>query len=419
MPKPVAVSIDVPHDPETVFEFLDVMANHEPFNDHLMRNWVLSGPERGVGSRARVTTRALGMSDVVDIEVVDAETPVRIVERNTAAKAGRTGEGTYVLAALPDGGTRITFEYRWIVTPSIDRLTAPLARAFIRRNNVTALRRLAEQLDRRHRDHHVPNRFETDLPHHLMGIWPHPDDEAYLSAGLMARMADAGRGVTVITLTRGEKGTSDPADFDQPHFAERRERELRASLAELGVDDVTILDYRDGECDLVDDEAAIAQITEQIDAVRPDMVITFGPDGITGHRDHRTVSAWVTEAWRRVGHGELLYATMSDEFVAENAEFHERIGLFTALDGDGPASYRADQITLTCDLSDDELDRKRRALGRHASQTQPLAALMGEDTYRTWWRAEWFRRPTTQEAATCVRCPPAAAERRHFDEVSA
>ena len=265
----------------------------------------------------------------------------------------------------------------------------------------------------------MPTRFETDLPHHLMGIWPHPDDEAYLSAGLMARMADAGRRVTVLTLTRGEKGTSDPADFDQPHFAERRERELRASLAELGVGDVTVLDYRDGECDLIDDEAAITGITEQIDALRPDVVITFGPDGITGHRDHRIVSAWVTEAWRRVGQGELLYATMSDEFVARNAELHERIGLFTGRADDGPASYPTDEIALSCDLSDDELDRKRRALGQHASQTGPLAALMGEDTYRTWWRTEWFRRPTPQEAATCVVCPPIAAPNRHIDEVPA
>ncbi|MGD9704622.1 MAG: PIG-L deacetylase family protein [Acidimicrobiia bacterium] len=265
----------------------------------------------------------------------------------------------------------------------------------------------------------MPTRIESDLPHHLMGIWPHPDDEAYLSAGLMARMADAGRRVTALTLTRGEKGTADPADFDQPHFAARREQELRASLAELGVDDVRILDYRDGECDLVDDEAAIADITAQIDALRPDVVITFGPDGITGHRDHRIVAAWVTEAWRRVGHGELLYATMTDEFVARNAELHERIGLFAARAGDGPASYRTDQIALTCDLSDDELDRKRRALGHHASQTQPLAALMGEDTYRTWWRTEWFRRPTPQEAATCAVCPPIATASRDNDAVPA
>ena len=149
MIKPVIVSVTVPQDPERVFDFLDLMANHEPFNDHLMRDWELSGPERGVGSKARVHTRALGMSDVVDIEVVDAEAPTRIVERNTAAKAGRTGQGTYTLEPLPDGGTRITFEYRWIVAPMIDRLTAPLARAYIRRNNTTAMRRLAALLSER------------------------------------------------------------------------------------------------------------------------------------------------------------------------------------------------------------------------------------------------------------------------------
>jgi Polyketide cyclase / dehydrase and lipid transport len=146
MPKPVTVSVEVPQDRQAVFDFLDVMANHEPFNDHLMRDWKLSGPPSGVGSKAQVKTTALGMSDIVDIEVVEAEPPSRIVERNTATKAGRTGQGTYVLEPLPNGGTRISFEYRWIVTPTIDRLTAPIARAFIRRNNETSMRRLAEQL---------------------------------------------------------------------------------------------------------------------------------------------------------------------------------------------------------------------------------------------------------------------------------
>jgi hypothetical protein len=146
MPKPVTVTIDVPQERDRVYDFLDVMANHEPFTDHLLRDWELSGPERGVGSRARVHVRALGVADVVDIEVIDAEAPARIVERNTAAKAGRTAEGTYLLEERPGGGTRITFEYRWIVTPLADRLGAPLARAFIRRANETAMRRLAEQL---------------------------------------------------------------------------------------------------------------------------------------------------------------------------------------------------------------------------------------------------------------------------------
>jgi len=146
MPRPVIVSIDVPQDRADVFEFLDVMANHEPFTDHLMRDWELSGPDRGVGSKARVRVRVLGMADVIEIEVVDAQRPTRIVERNRAARAGRVGQGTYTLEPLPDGGTRVTFEYRWIVVPVADRLTAPLARGVLRRNNAIALRRLAEQL---------------------------------------------------------------------------------------------------------------------------------------------------------------------------------------------------------------------------------------------------------------------------------
>jgi len=148
MPAPVTVSVDVPQRRADVYAFLDVMANHESFTDHLMRDWELSGPERGVGSKARVRVRAMGMTDTVDFEVVDAAAPERIVERNTAAKTGRVGQGTYFLEALPSGGTRIAFEYRWIHAPLVDRLTAPLARAYIRRANETAMRRLAEQLTR-------------------------------------------------------------------------------------------------------------------------------------------------------------------------------------------------------------------------------------------------------------------------------
>ena len=147
MIKPVSVSIDVPHEIDVVFEFLDVMANHEPFNDHLMTDWELSGPERGVGSKARVRTRALGVTDIVDLEVIEAEAPTKIVELNVAAKAKRTGQGTYTLSSLSSGGTRITFEYQWIVAPLLDRLTKPMARAYIRRNNTLAMRRLAGQLD--------------------------------------------------------------------------------------------------------------------------------------------------------------------------------------------------------------------------------------------------------------------------------
>jgi LmbE family N-acetylglucosaminyl deacetylase len=254
---------------------------------------------------------------------------------------------------------------------------------------------------------HTDDRLTADLPRRLLGVWAHPDDEAYLSAGLMGRVCDAGHHVTVVTATRGEKGTTDPHDFDQDHFGEVRERELRASLAELGVTDVRLLGHRDGETDLVPDETAIESIVAIVRDVRPDVIVTFGPDGITGHIDHRLVSRWTTEAWRRTSGGaDLRYATMSDEFVQVHAELNDRFGTFADVGPDGPTSFPEDAIASTVRLDEIELARKRRALARHASQTAEIARLMGERTFTDWWRTEWFRAPTAAEIATCSIAVP-------------
>jgi hypothetical protein len=113
MPNPVSVSIDVPQPREDVFAFLDVMANHEPFTDHMLVDWSYSGPDRGIGSRAHVHSRAAGRTEPVDIEVVEARPPELIVERNVSAGDRRVGTGTYELTQLPAGGTRVAFTYAW------------------------------------------------------------------------------------------------------------------------------------------------------------------------------------------------------------------------------------------------------------------------------------------------------------------
>jgi LmbE family N-acetylglucosaminyl deacetylase len=239
------------------------------------------------------------------------------------------------------------------------------------------------------------------LPRRLLGVWAHPDDEAYLSAGLMARVIDAGGTVTVLTATRGEKGTDDPDRFDSDAFGVEREQELRASLAELGVDDVRFLGLRDGECDLAHDGASIGAICDVVDDVEPDTIVTFGPDGMTNHADHRTVSRWATEAWRRAGRGELLYATITHDHVSRHRDLHDRIGVFAEFPDGRPVSVSRSCIALECALTERELDRKRRALAAHGSQTAGLVELMGEATYRTWWRDEHFRAPRSTEIARC------------------
>jgi len=238
------------------------------------------------------------------------------------------------------------------------------------------------------------------VPRRLLGVWAHPDDEAYLSAGLMGRVTDAGGHVTVVTATRGEKGTDDPALFDRDEFGDLREQELRASLAEVGVDDVRFLGMRDGECDLTADEQAVRAIVEVLEEVRPDAVVTFGPDGMTNHPDHRAISRWTTEAVRRVG-GDLFYATKTRAYMDRFAELHAEIGVFDDFGGSGGPSVPQACIDLECRLTDAEAVRKRRVLQAHASQTDGLVALMGEDAYRAWSRDEFFRRPTATELAAC------------------
>lgn len=239
------------------------------------------------------------------------------------------------------------------------------------------------------------------LPRRLLGVWAHPDDEAYLSAGLMARVRAAGGQVTVVTATRGEKGTDDPADYDQDHFGALREYELRRSLASVGVDDVRFLDFRDGECDIADDESAITSIADVIADVRPDAIVTFGPDGMTGHADHRAVSRWTTEAFRRTVNGELLYATVTHDWASRHQRMNEELGVYADCPDGRPVSVGRRAVALECTLTERELDLKRSALAAHGSQTASLADMVGEGTYRTWWQEERFRRPTRTEMEGC------------------
>jgi hypothetical protein len=144
--RPITVTIDVPQPREHVYDFLDVLANHELFTDHMMRDWQLDGPPCGVGGKARLNAVLGGRTEPIEIEVIDAEPPVRNVERNTSAGGRRVATGTYTLAERPEGGTTIAFEYAWQRAPLSERLAAPMVRRIMRSALRRAMQRLADQL---------------------------------------------------------------------------------------------------------------------------------------------------------------------------------------------------------------------------------------------------------------------------------
>jgi hypothetical protein len=144
--KPVSVSIEVPQSPERVYDYIDMLGNHERFTDHFLLDWEVSGPSRGVGARARMRVKAPGPDDWLEMEVIESEPPRTTTEESVSARGKRRTRGTYVLEELPHGGTRISFGLAWLEAPLRERLSAPLTRAVVRRANARSLQRLAQTL---------------------------------------------------------------------------------------------------------------------------------------------------------------------------------------------------------------------------------------------------------------------------------
>lgn len=236
-----------------------------------------------------------------------------------------------------------------------------------------------------------PNAIITDAAAlgTVLGIWAHPDDEAFLSAGLMAAARDAGNRVVCVTATLGEHGTDDPQRWPPERLSIVREHECRASLAALGVTEHHLLGITDGTCAAAPQAAVVGRLAEIVDAVAPDTIVTFGPDGMTGHEDHQVVSAWATAAHAAaLSDARLLYATTTEEFVRAWEPAREDFDVFLA---DGlPLRTPAAELAVSLRLDQTLVDRKIVALRAQASQTNGLFAALGEDRVRQWWSTETF-----------------------------
>ena len=139
-------------------------------------------------------------------------------------------------------------------------------------------------------------------PRRLMAVLAHPDDESFGVGGTLAKYAAQGDDVFLVTATRGEGGRfHGHRRGDERHpgpvaLEKIREAELRAAAAVLGVREVSLLDYHDQHLDGVDPPEAIGRIATHLRRLRPDVVVTFGPDGAYGHPDHIAISQFTTAA---------------------------------------------------------------------------------------------------------------------------
>jgi LmbE family N-acetylglucosaminyl deacetylase len=224
----------------------------------------------------------------------------------------------------------------------------------------------------------------------ILGVWAHPDDEGYLSGGVMAAAVRAGRRVMCVTATRGE--AANPDRWPPAELAKIREAELAACLEVLGVTEHRWLDYPDFACADVDADEAADRIAAIIDEVRPDTVLTFGPDGMTGHPDHIAVSQWTERAVKQsTTTANLYFATHTPEWGAEFMAIGRELGVMMGAE-DLPNARRED-LAIDVQLDGELLDVKLEAMLAQSTQVDDMVAALGRERYREVLREEAFRHP--------------------------
>jgi LmbE family N-acetylglucosaminyl deacetylase len=220
----------------------------------------------------------------------------------------------------------------------------------------------------------------------ILGVWAHPDDEAYLSAGIMARAVRNGSRVVCVTATRGQGGSMDEEKWPPEMMGKVRTEELERRLEILGVREHVWFDMEDIDMETGLPDEGLERVREMVAEIRPDTILTFGPDGMTDHAAHKDVSRWATQALQDAGKAgsRVLYATVTPEWAAEFVPVWEPFNVFRP--GTPPITPR-EELAVYYELPEDILEQKVNAINAHVSQVEAILEAVGPEV---WWREMSF-----------------------------
>lgn len=204
----------------------------------------------------------------------------------------------------------------------------------------------------------------------LLAVTAHPDDESFLFGGVLAVHADRGGVAGLLCLTDGQAGRTgglvEPQDLGRA-----RRAELREAVRILGIPRLYTPGLPDGGLDAVGEERGAAIVADVARELGAGVLLTFGPEGASGHADHKACWRWTLAA----ADGRRVYAATFPPGMPE------------------PRGGKPLPVTTVVDVSSLG-DRKRRAFLAHATQRDHLELfdrilrdLAGREYYhRVGWR---------------------------------
>jgi LmbE family N-acetylglucosaminyl deacetylase len=221
----------------------------------------------------------------------------------------------------------------------------------------------------------------------VLAAFAHPDDERVVGP-LLARLAREGREVHLVIATDGSKGIRDFAGIPAgPKLAEARAKEAQCAATRLGVRRLHMIGMEDGS--LGTSMAILAQLRTRLAAivasVRPEAIITFGPEGGTGHPDHRLVGNVTTE-------------------IVQADESHRSVRLFYAslpaerLSSAPPSTpsvsgVAGDLLTVRVPMEAQDIAAGRESFTCHATQYTPAEMAAINRTLTHVWNGMAYLRP--------------------------
>jgi LmbE family N-acetylglucosaminyl deacetylase len=243
----------------------------------------------------------------------------------------------------------------------------------------------------------------------LLLVLAHPDDESLGNGGTLVKYASEGVETYLVTATRGESGWFGPEEENPgPEALGRtREGELRDAAEVLGLQEVNLLDYRDGELADADAGEVVAKIVAHIRRIRPHVVITFDQNGLYGHPDHIAICQLTTAAvaaaadpsyadadGQAAHHVSKLYYMAWTESEVEL--YHSAFGeLAMQINGHRRSSVPWPEWSITTRIDTSEHWRRVwSAITRHCTQLpgyQALAALPEEKHVQLWGTYVYYR----------------------------
>lgn len=204
----------------------------------------------------------------------------------------------------------------------------------------------------------------SSTPTRILAVFAHPDDES-LAGPALANAARRGAHVRIVYATRGDASAPETSLAPGPAIAAYRTKEARCASAALGAAEPILYDFGDGKLgEIVRPPAAsLARLRDRLAATiaedRPDIVITWGPDGGYGHPDHRLVTAVATQVVQASGARPLLlYVGMARGTLPQVPQ----------VTASGWAETAPDLLTVRARFEPQDLAAAGRAFECHKSQ---------------------------------------------------